>query len=152
MKQIISALLALVPMSFAIRDDSVKTEFAKLEGVWQVVSHQTEGKAANEEHWTKVHFTFKGNELTFKGDDILSKKAAKITLVIDPSTTPKVIDMSIVAGEFKGTVLEGIYEIKDDSLKICFRNEEKKNRPNDFTTKDDSGLVLFVLHRERTWP
>jgi uncharacterized protein (TIGR03067 family) len=148
MKSAFPALLALVPLGFAPPDD-VKTELARLDGVWQVVGHETNGKATNEEHWRKVQFVFKGNQLTFKGDDILSKKVARIKLVIDPSTMPRVIDMKIVEGEFKGTTLEGIYEIEDDGLKICFRNDETKNRPNDFSTKQDSNLVLFVLKREK---
>ena len=114
-----------------------------------MVGHETNGKPTNEEHWRKVQFVFKGNQLTFLGDDILRKKVAKITLVIDPATTPRVIDLKIVEGEFKGTNLEGIYEIKDDRLKICFRNDEIKNRPINFSTKQDSNLVLFVLKRDK---
>jgi len=141
------ALSALIPLCIATQDDTFKTALAKLDGSWQVVGHETNGKPASEEHWRKVQFVFKGNQLTFKGDDILERKVAKITLVIDPATTPRVIDLKIVAGEFKGTTLEGVYEIKNDRLKICFRNDETKNRPTNFSTKDDSNLVLVVLER-----
>jgi uncharacterized protein (TIGR03067 family) len=113
-------------------DNAVNTELGRLAG-WQVIGHETKGKPTNEEHWRKVQFVFKGDQLTYVGDDILSKKVAKITLVVDPSTSPRVIDLKIVAGEFKGTTLEGVYEIKDDGLKICFRNDETKNWPNDFS-------------------
>ena len=142
-------LLALIPLCVATQADAVKTELAKLGGTWQVVGHETNGKPTNEDHWRKVQFVFKGNQLTFLGDDILRKKVAKITLVIDPATRPRVIDLKIVEGEFKGTTLEGVYEIKDDSLKICFRNDETKNRPNNFSTREDSNLVLFVLKRDK---
>ena len=131
------------------QDDAVKTELAKLDGVWQIVGHQTDGEPRNEAHWRKVQFLFNGNELTFKGDDILSKKVAKMILVVDPSTMPRVIDMKVIAGDFKGTTLEGIYEIKEDTLKICFRNDEAKNRPTEFRTKAGSNLVLFILQREK---
>jgi uncharacterized protein (TIGR03067 family) len=143
------ALLALISLCVATQDDTVKTELAKLDGTWQVVGHETNGKPTNEEHWRKVQFVFKGDQLTFVGDDILSKKVAKITLVVDPCTSPRVIDLKIVAGEFKGTTVEGVYEIKEDQLRICFRNDETKNRPNDFSTKGDSSLVLFVLKRQQ---
>jgi hypothetical protein len=121
MRSHLIALLALVPC-FA-QDDAVKSEFAKLDGAWQVVGHETNGKPTNEEHWRKVQFVFKGNQLTFLGNDILRKKVAKN--------------------------LEGIYEIKDDRLKTCFRNDEIKNRPINFSTKQDSNLVLFVLKRDK---
>ncbi len=93
------ALLALVPLSFATPGDAVQAELARLDGAWQVVGHETDGKAANEEFWRQVRFVFKGDQLTFKGDDVLSKKVAKVTLVVDPSTTPRVIDLKVVEGE-----------------------------------------------------
>ena len=141
----------LVPIAFCLgtQHNPVDTELGRLAGTWQVTGHETNGKPTNEEHWRKVQFVFKGNQLTFVGDDILSKKVAKITLAVDPSTSPRVIDLKIVAGEFKGTTLEGVYEIKDDGLRICFRNDETKNRPNDFSTKQDANLVLFVLKRQK---
>jgi hypothetical protein len=49
------------------QNGAVKSELAKLDGVWQVVGHQTDGEPRSEEHWRKVQFLFKGNELTFKG-------------------------------------------------------------------------------------
>jgi uncharacterized protein (TIGR03067 family) len=142
-------LLVPIALSLGTQDNAVDTEFGRLAGTWQVTGHETNGKPTNEEHWRKVQFVFNGNQLTFGGDDVLSKKVAKITLLVDPSTSPRVIDLKIVAGEFKGTTLEGVYEIKDDGLKICFRNDESKNRPNEFSTKQDANLVLFVLKRQK---
>jgi uncharacterized protein (TIGR03067 family) len=139
-----ATLLGLAP-----QDDAVKAELDRLGGTWQVVGHETDGKPASEEHWRRVLFIFKGDHLTFAGDDILRKKAAKIAIVVDPSTNPHVVDMKIVEGEFKGTTLEGVYEIKGDRLRICFRNEEAKNRPNGFSTEKDANLVLFTLERAK---
>jgi uncharacterized protein (TIGR03067 family) len=82
-------LFAVIPLFIAGQADPVKTELARLDGVWQVVGHETNGKPASEDHWRQVQFIFKGDQLTFKGDDILSKKVAKIMLVIDPATTPR---------------------------------------------------------------
>ena len=133
----------------APQGDAVKAELARLAGTWPVIGHETDGKPTGEDHWRKVQFVFKGDRLTFRGDDILTKKVAEIRLTIDPSTSPPVIDLKVVAGEFKGVTLEGVYEIKDDVLRICFRNEEAKNRPLDFSTKPGANLVLFVLKRQK---
>ena len=142
-------MLALSALCLGTQGEAVKTELSRLEGTWQVIGHETEGKPTNEDHWRKVQFVFKGDRLTFLGDDVLTKKVAAITLAVDPSTSPSVIDLKIVAGEFKGATLEGVYEIKDDVLRICFRNEEAKNRPLDFSTKPGANLVLFVLKRQK---
>ena len=69
MKSAFQALLVLAPLCFATQDGAVKTELAKLDGVWNVVGHETDGKAADEEFWRKVQFVFKGDQLTFQGDD-----------------------------------------------------------------------------------
>jgi hypothetical protein len=45
-------------------------------------------------------------------------------------------------------LLEGVYEIKGDVPRICFRHEEAKNRPLEFSTTG-ANLVLFVLKRAR---
>ncbi len=144
-----AALLLVVAWSLGTQDDAVKAELDHLTGTWQVVGHETDGKPASEDHWRKVQFIFKGNQLTFAGDDVLSKKVGKMTIVVDPSTNPHVIDMKVVEGEFKGTTVEGVYEIKGDGLRICFRNDEAKNRPNGFSTKDSANLVLFSLKRAK---
>ena len=140
--------LVLIALCLGEQDNAVDVELGRLAGTWQVIGHETNGKPTNEEHWRKVQFIFKGDQLTFAGDDVLKKKVAKITIVVDPSTTPAVIDLKIVAGEFKGITLEGVYEIKNDGLRICFRNEETKNRPNEFSTKQDANLAMFVLKRQ----
>jgi uncharacterized protein (TIGR03067 family) len=130
------------------QDDAGKKELAQLEGVWQVVSME-EGKQAGADFWKSVKFVFKGNVLTFTGDDALSKKFGKITIVVDPATTPRTIDLKFDAFE-KGLLLEGIYEIKGDELKLCIRGEPGANRPLEFATKEGTRLVLFVLKREKS--
>jgi len=149
MQNHVVTLLGLVALCLGTQDSVIDTELGRLAGTWQVIGHETSGKPTNEEHWRKVQFVFKGNQLTFVGDDILNKKVAKITVVVDPSTSPRIIDLKIVAGEFKGTTLEGVYELNNDGLRICFRNDEAKNRPNDFSTKQDANLVLFTLKRPK---
>lgn len=144
-----AAFVIVASLCLGTQDDAVKMELDRLDGTWHVVGHETDGKPASEEHWRKVQFIFKGNQLTFAGDEVLSKKVAKMTIVVDPSTDPRVIDLKVVAGDFKGTALEGIYEIKGDGLRICFRNDEAKNRPTDFATKEGTNLVLFVLKRAK---
>ena len=109
-----------------------------------------EGKVAGPEYWKSIKLVFKGNVLTFKGDDVLSKKVSKITIVVDPATTPRTIDLKVETGSEKGLILEGIYEIKGDEMKLCIRGEPGANRPLEFATKEGARLVLFVLKREKS--
>jgi uncharacterized protein (TIGR03067 family) len=141
------AIVAFLPIgaTFA-QDDAVKKELATLEGVWQVVSME-EGKQDRSEYWKTLQFVFKGNQLAFKGDDVLSKKLGKITIVVDPATTPRTIDFKVEAGSEKGLTLEGIYEVKGNELKLCIRGEAGADRPLEFATKEGTRLVVFVLRK-----
>jgi uncharacterized protein (TIGR03067 family) len=129
------------------QDDAAKKELKKLDGVWQVVSAEGDGNPFPEEVIQNLRMVFKRDQLTLKGVEDLMKKFEKITLMIDPATTPKIMDFKIEAGSEKDNTFEGIYELKGDQLKICAATE-RGNRPGDFETKAGSNRVLFVLKRE----
>ena len=142
------ALCACVSHGLAAgQDDPVRTEWSRLQGTWQVVRSEEGEKAVAEDYWRTIQFVIKGQELRFVGDKILSDKASRIALTIDPTTAPKVIDLKIEAGVFKGTTLEGVYELKDNELRICLRTDGLKNRPLELKATAGQPLVLFVLKR-----
>ena len=49
-------------------------------------------------------------------------------------------------GAASGETQLGIYEIKDDMLKICFAKPDKP-RPTEFSAEEGSGNTLVVLKR-----
>jgi uncharacterized protein (TIGR03067 family) len=92
----------------------------------------------------------KEDQLTFKNIAPLTDKAGKLTIKIDPSTTPKCIDLKVEAGSLKGTTLEGVYECKGDELKLCLNFASGiRDRPLGFETKAGSNRVLLVLKRQK---
>jgi uncharacterized protein (TIGR03067 family) len=144
------AAMVLASLSTALaQDDAGKKEQAKLEGVWNLVSGEENGEAAPESMVRNLKLVFKGNQLTFKGDARLMEKATKLTFKIDPSTTPKCIDITIEAGLDQGTVWEGIYEVTGDKMKICVYVGGDKTRPVEFETKAGSNRALFVMKRDK---
>ena len=144
------AVLVLVPIGLAAaQDGDVKKEMGKLQGVWQVQTYEEGGANPSPDFWRTVQFVIKDKQLTIKGNEALSEKASRILLVIDPATKPAVIDFKIEAGTFKGTTLDGIYEVKGDDLKICLRGDGARERPSEFATKSDSQLILFTLKRAK---
>jgi uncharacterized protein (TIGR03067 family) len=66
------------------------------------------------------------------------------TLKVDPSRAPKSLDVTVVEGLDKGAVFLGIYEIRGDTLKVCFDPEGKK-RPTEF--KGTAGSQTLVVHK-----
>ena len=143
-------VIALVSFGAApAREDAVKKELLKMEGAWQLVRGDEGGEPFSEYVVKNLEVSIKGDQLTFKNIAPLTDKAGKLTIKIDPSTTPKCIDLKVEAGSLKGTVLEGVYECKGDELKLClFFASGTRNRPLEFETKAGSNRVLLVLKRQ----
>jgi len=83
-----------------------------------------------------------------EGSNTVKKDYGKLTMKLDPSTTPKCVDIVITGGDQKDAVLEGIYELQGDTLKICAKVIGKE-RPGQFTSPEGSNIVLVVLKREK---
>jgi len=83
-------------------------ELDKIQGNWQLVRGEENGEPGSENLVQNLKVGIKGDQLTFKGIEPLSDRAGRLTITIDPSTTPKCIDLKVEAGSEKGTVLEGV--------------------------------------------
>src|SRR5262249_26183745 len=85
---------------------------------------------------------FEGDKHTLKmGDKVVQAGTQKI----DPSKSPKTIDVTMTEGPSKGAIMLGIYEIDGDTLKVCFDREGKK-RPTEFKSPPGS-QNFFNAHK-----
>lgn len=91
-------------------------------------------------------FTFTGNEATVEGNEEVKKEYARLKFKLDPSASPKQIDFTVALGIQKDAVIEGIYAIKGDELKICAK-VFGKDRPTKFESADGSSVVMLILKR-----
>lgn len=115
-----------------------------LQGVWIATSMEINGKRAPAAEVKRTRFTFKGDKLLIRGakDDGREMECA---YKIDVDKAPKQIDI-----EAKDKKLTGIYEVKDDQLKVCFENGgNAENRPKKFATNRREELVLIVFKRQK---
>jgi uncharacterized protein (TIGR03067 family) len=119
----------------------VEKELKKFQGTWTFESVQTGGKEAPAAEFKGMTVTFEGDKYTVKkGDEVIQAGTEKL----DPSKSPKTLDVKVTEGLNKGAVMLGIYEISGDTLKVCFDAEGKK-RPTEF--KSASGSQTFVVHK-----
>ena len=64
----------------------------------------------------------------------------------DPTKKPGQVDAVITEGEGKDSKMLGIYEMKGDTMKVCF-DPVGKSRPTSFTAKE--GEFFAVVQREK---
>jgi uncharacterized protein (TIGR03067 family) len=110
-----------------------------IEGHWKIEKALRGGNEMPAEERDKTTLEFKGGKVTIHADK--QEKPAEFTL--DPKTTPKNI---VIKPEGQDKELQGIYQLKGDSLTICF-SREGADRPKEFESKEGSKHMLIVLKR-----
>jgi uncharacterized protein (TIGR03067 family) len=121
----------------------LEKEVRKFQGTWTFESSEAGGKKLPADELKGFILTFEGNKHTVKkGDKVIQVGTQKL----DPSKSPKAIDVTMTEGLNKGTVMLGIYEIDADTLKVCFDSQGKK-RPTEF--KSAPGSENFVNVHKR---
>jgi uncharacterized protein (TIGR03067 family) len=142
--------VGLLPLGLVqAQDAAVKKEREKFQGEWKVASSEEDGRATADFIVDNLTIVIKGDQITVKGVEDLVERFGKVTFTIDPGTTPRVIDFKVVAGKEKDNRYEGIYELKDNQLKICATTRSGGDRPDEFKTAAGANRILFVLKREK---
>jgi uncharacterized protein (TIGR03067 family) len=121
----------------------IEKEMKKFEGTWNIESSVSGGQESPRDQLKAFLVIYEGDKHTLKyGDKVFQVGTQKI----DPSKSPKTIDVTMTEGPQKGTVMLGIYEIDGDTLKVCFDPEGKK-RPTEFKSETGSQNFLNVHKR-----
>jgi len=118
-------------------------ELKKIQGTWKFTSQQMEGKEQPKEQVAKLTITFTGDKWSVRED---TKVVQAGTHQLDGAKKPAQVDAVVTEGEGKGSTMLGIYELKGDSLRVCF-DPAGKQRPTSFTAKADQ--FSAVLEREK---
>ncbi len=127
-------------------EEAVKKERDKLKGTWTMTLYEANGqKPFGEDMLQSVIMTFDPNG-NFKIDAGGMTIEAKTK--IDPTKHPKTIDFTFTDGQLKGKTGLGIYELSDDTLKLC-RAAPDKSRPSEFSAKAGSELTLTAYKRAK---
>jgi len=129
------AALLLGIVALAAQPNAVEKDQKALEGKWNVVSHIKDGQDRLKE-LGKTTVTFDGNKISIAHDNGNTEDA---TFSLDPSKTPK--EINVLPG--KNETVLGIYEVKDNDLKICFKDPDSNERPKQFVADKNSSLVTL---------
>ena len=133
------------PGTVAVADDKaeLESEARKFQGTWSFESSVAGGEELPADQLRMLVLIFEGDKHTVKnGDEVIQVGTQKL----DPSKSPKTIDVTMLEGPSKGTVMLGIFEFNGNTLKVCFDPQGKK-RPTEF--KSARGSANFVNVHKR---
>jgi uncharacterized protein (TIGR03067 family) len=141
-------LYALVVATAGLADDAPKTpalseEFQRFQGTWQVEGWVEGDKPVAAADLKKRSVFFGGNVFLFRRDGKIDRAGA---VQIDPSKSPRTVNLSVKEGEGRDGVLLGVYEITGNTLKLCF-DPQGQVRPESLKTDADTGFVVVTLKK-----
>jgi uncharacterized protein (TIGR03067 family) len=129
-----------------------------LQGTWNIDTMEWGGKGLPKELMNGYKFVFAGDKLNWDAAIGMQSKGGKVTAIdgtfppcdfkIDPGKEPKQIDITLQLDKGDRTLL-GIYEIKGDTLKVCYFSSATGSRPAEFSTKDNRNIGCIVLTRAK---
>jgi uncharacterized protein (TIGR03067 family) len=142
------ALIAVAAIAAAddAKDEAIKKDRKLIEGTWRVVALEVDGNKASDDDAKKITVV-NGPEGTWT---LFSdgKEVGKGTNSFDPTKNPKTIDFTQTEGEGKGNLYLGIYELGENTRKLCFA-PPGKDRPREFISMPGTDHILVMFERVR---
>jgi uncharacterized protein (TIGR03067 family) len=143
----VCAILLAAPSRGEQTEPGQKTDQDRIQGEWSTSSVEQNGllTSADELNANALKMIFKGQTLIMREKN---KAGEETPFVLDETKKPRTIDITVLPGDEK-LIMQGIYEIQGNQLKLCL-SKGGVARPREFKTTVGSGLTLFVLKREQS--
>jgi uncharacterized protein (TIGR03067 family) len=143
----------------------LKGDEAKFQGLWDVTGMESLGSLIPANMMAPTWVKFQGNTYDYmQGEGTNFEIHYKGTFKLNETATPKQVDIHFTERKSKATLpilnapLEvGIYEWKDDTLKICLGVPKESapglpnaGRPVAFNTMPGTGAYTLILKRQKS--
>lgn len=136
---VVAAFVLVVPA----RAGDVKEEMKQLDGAWAPAKAELAGQSLPDETLKTMKLVLAGGNYKLEVNGTVADQG---TLTIDPAKKPKAMDIKGTEGPNKGKTFLAIYELKGDSLRICY-DLTGKERPTEFKAELKKGLFLATYQR-----
>jgi uncharacterized protein (TIGR03067 family) len=131
-------------------DDPAAVEVKKFQGEWRAVEVEFRGQTLKKDDTEAkaMRFVVKDNGLTFSNTEKPGRER-KQTFKLDPSKTPKELDLTSLDGQEKDTTAACIYKIDGDRLTICmpYFAKDRSVRLKEFKADASGDVMLLTLER-----
>jgi uncharacterized protein (TIGR03067 family) len=138
------ALLFVVSLSILCRADDARDDAKLMNGTWLPSEAELAGEKFPDEVRKTITLVVADGEYTVT----VGKQPDRGTIKLDPTTKPKSLDITGTEGPNKGNTILAIYEISDDTLRVCY-DLSGKERPTEFKTTSGSPRFLVTYRRKK---
>jgi len=135
-------LVAVFALNGLVRSDD-KDDLKAMNGTWKIEKAIFMG-ADSSELFKAATLVVEGSKYTVTFND----QTDKGTLTVDSSKKPKRLTVKSSEGINKDKTFECIYELKDDTMTVCYALEGK-DPPKEFESKEGTMTLLAVYKREK---
>ena len=141
----ISKLLFILSIGFLVftpvKTQSAEDDWKVIEGTWIPVSFEVGGQKLPDATFKDAKLVMTDGHYTYQNDHGTYK--------LITSEKPRGIDVTGVEGPNQGKTFPAIYELRGDTLKICY-DLAGKTRPTEFATQ--AGTRQFLASYKRAKP
>lgn len=135
-------LLGVICLAFsALKYQKAEEDLKMIEGNWIPITAELGGQKLPDETLKDTRLILADGRYTVQNDHGEYKLA--------PSEKPKAMDITGKDGPNQGKTFLAIYELTDDTLKICY-DLSGKTRPHEFATKAGTRQFLVTYKRAKT--
>lgn len=142
MKTVPCISIAMILFAAAAWSQDAAGERKLLQGTWLPTAAELGENPFDEATLKSMKLVLDGDKYTVT----VGKAIDKGTTKIDPAAKPKTMDIIGAEGPNKGKTFLAIYELKGDTLRVCY-DLTGKARPSEFKTK--KGELLFLATYKR---
>jgi uncharacterized protein (TIGR03067 family) len=149
LKSVLLVISCVLVAGVGIPRGQRKSDRDLLQGSWSIVGKEFMGKKAAREELEKLKgdMVVQGTSVTQWAVEAGKRfVVSKATWKIDPKARPKRLDLTYTAGDLKGEKSLAIYELKGDTLRVCYSMKDEP-RPTEFAGKPDGKALLLTYKR-----
>jgi uncharacterized protein (TIGR03067 family) len=137
------ACLVLTLVAVPVHGDGAGASKTR-DGTWLAVSGEIAGQKYPDEIVKATKLIIKGEKYTVE----IGKERDEGTCTADSSKSPMELDIKSTVGPNKGRTILAIYELKDDTMRVCY-DLSGKARPTEFATKPKTQLFMLTYKRQK---
>ena len=129
----------------AIKESASSSDDLKqLQGTWRLAAGEANGETINADDLGSIVVSVKDDTYEVKANDNTDGG----TFSLDPSKSPKEMNVRPTSGNDAGKTIRAIYELDGDTFRACYGDADG-DRPTAFKTGSDGGRMMVTYKRKK---